>query len=179
MDGSPLLAAALGFAVLLGAASGRKLRDLDGFRLLVADYRLLPSWVLRPVALFVAGVEGTLALLWLVAPWSSDVVGLAAIGTAALLLIYAAAIAANLYRGRSWIDCGCGGGGMLSWTMVVRNAVLAAFAVAPVAIAPEPATWADLPMSLAIAAAAALLYLATGALLDNHQAMAAPGASRT
>ena len=174
-----MLAAALGFAALLGAASGRKFRDLDAFRLLVADYRLLPGWLLRPAAFGVASIEGTLALLWLVAPWSSDVVGLAAIGTAALLLIYAAAIAANLYRGRSWIDCGCGGGGMLSWMLVARNAVLAAFAVAPLAIAPEPATWADLPMSLAITAAAALLYLATGALLDNHQAMAAPGASRT
>ena len=147
--------------------------------MLVADYRLLPGWLLRPVAFGVAGIEGTLALAWLVALWFSGFAGLAAIGTAALLLIYAAAIAANLYRGRSWIDCGCGGGGMLSWTMVVRNAVLAAFAVAPLAIAPEPATWADLPMSLAIAAAAALLYLATGALLDNHQAMAEPGASRT
>ena len=179
MEGSPLLAAALGFAVLLGVASGRKFRDLDAFRLVLADYRLLPGWLLRPAALGVAAVEIALALAWLVAPWSSGIAGLAGIGTAVLLLLYAAAIAANLHRGRSWIDCGCGGGGSLSWVMVVRNAVLAVFAVAPSAIGSGPPTWTGLAVSVPIAAAGALLYLTTGALLDNHAAMAVPSESRT
>ena len=55
----------------------------------------------------------------------------ALIAVAALLAIYAGAIAINLARGRRQIDCGCGGDAHpLSWALVVRNAVLAAMALA-------------------------------------------------
>ena len=60
----------------------------------------------------------------------------AAVATAALMLLYASAIATNLLRGRAHIDCGCGFGrtsvskATLSWWLVARNLALAALAFA-------------------------------------------------
>src|SRR3990170_4114641 len=51
----------------------------------------------------------------------------------ALLAAYALAIAINLLRGRTRIDCGCLGFGRhdrIAWTMVARNLVLIALALA-------------------------------------------------
>ena len=167
-----MLAAALGFALLLGSGSWRKLRDLDGFRAVLADYRLMPARATRPAALAVAGVEGTLGVLWLVGPWRVEAGIVAGFGTALLMFAYGGAIAVNLLRGRSWIDCGCGGGEQLSWILVIRNLVLTGFALLPLAIAdPALPRWQDLAVSVPVFATAALLYLATRTLLENAAAM--------
>ena len=64
----------------------------------------------------------------------------AAILAAALLVGYAAAMAWNLARGRTTIDCGCGGGGHgISPLHVLRNGLLAVFAV-PVSRVPKRGT---------------------------------------
>ena len=179
MEGSPILAAAAGFALLLGVASWRKLNDRDKFQGLLADYRLLPAMLLPPAALAIAVAEGALALAWVVAPWHLGVAAVAGVGTATLMTAYGGGIAANLVRGRSWIDCGCGGGEQLSWVLVVRNAVLATFALAPLAIVePGLPTWSDLAVSVPVFAVATLLYLATRALLQNASAMASLGGAR-
>ena len=172
MEGSPTIAAAAGFAILLGLSSWRKLQGLDGFLAVLADYRLMPGWALRPAALAIAWCEGALAGIWLVSPWLVDATILAGVGTTLLMAVYGGAITLNLLRGRSWIDCGCGGGEQLSWILVLRNLALAGFALLPLAIIDNsPPTWADLAVSVPILAIAACLYFATSTLLENTTAM--------
>ena len=167
-----MLGAALGFALLLGVAAWRKLSDLPAFTAVVADYRIVPQALLLPAGALVPAVEATLASLWLTAPWYANGAAVAGFGTAALMAGYAAAIAANLVRGRSWIDCGCGGGDQLTWGLVVRNAVLAGLAVATLALrSPGTPDWGDVAVSVPVFAVATLLYLATGALLANSATM--------
>lgn len=167
-----MLGAALGFALLLGTAAWRKVGDLSAFTAVVADYRIVPQAVLRPTGVVVAAVEAVLAVLWLAGPWHADAAEAAGIGTAALMAGYAAAIAANLVRGRSWIDCGCGGGDQLTWGLVARNAVLAGLAITTLALSnPGSPDWGDVAASVPVLTVATLLYLATGALLANRAAM--------
>jgi hypothetical protein len=85
------------------------------------------------VALLAAEVLAATGLLVPVTrTWAA---GLAAV----LLLAYAGVIALNLARGRTTIDCGCGGGGqgISSWH-VLRNLVLVLFAVPVVAYQGRP-----------------------------------------
>ncbi len=167
-----MLAVAAGFALLLGAAAWSKFRDAAAFEAVLADYRLLPEGLVGVVARAVPVVEGMLVVPWLAAAWQADAARLAGVGTALLMLGYGAAMAANLARGRSWIDCGCGGGEQLSWVLVGRNGVLAALALAPLAVLnAEGPGWGDLLLSLPMLGAAACLYLATGTLLANAAAM--------
>ncbi|PRF23493.1 MauE/DoxX family redox-associated membrane protein [Burkholderia multivorans] len=89
--------------VLLGAIA--KLRAPVAFRDAVAGYRLLPDALVAPAALAIPLAEalGAAALLF------RDTRTAAAIGLIALLLAFAAALAANILRGRTDIDCGCTG----------------------------------------------------------------------
>ena len=167
-----MLAVAAGFALLLGTAAWSKFRDAAAFAAVLDDYRLLPGGLVGVAARAVPVAEGVLVLLWLVAPWQADAAGLAGFGTALLMLGYGVAMMANLVRGRSWIDCGCGGGEQLSWVLVARNGILAAAALVPLAVldAGTPG-WGDLLVSLPMFGAAACLYLVTGTLLANAAAM--------
>src|SRR5262245_36242637 len=90
-------------ALLFVVAAAHKLRDPARFRATVADYRLLPDPLvpLGAACLIVAEPVVVAALA------SSRWWGLA--GAAALLALYAAAIAINLARGRRHLDCGCAG----------------------------------------------------------------------
>ncbi|MCO8649722.1 methylamine utilization protein MauE, partial [Burkholderia multivorans] len=89
--------------VLLGAVA--KLRAPVAFRDALAGYRLLPDALVAPAALAIPLAEalGSAALLF------PDTRTAAAIGLIALLLAFAAALAANILRGRTDIDCGCTG----------------------------------------------------------------------
>jgi hypothetical protein len=56
---------------------------------------------------------------------------------AILLVLFAAAMAINIWRGRPHIDCGCFQSALkqtLSWTLVARNAGLALLLAVPVAV---------------------------------------------
>ena len=167
-----MLGAALGFALLLGTAAWRKFSDFGTFSSVLADYRIVPQALLRPTGGIVAAAEAALTVLWLAAPWYADAANAAGIGTAALMAGYGAAIAANLVRGRSWIDCGCGSGDQLTWGLVARNAVLAGLAIATLAVrSPGSPDWGDAAVAVPVLGLATLLYLATGALLGNSAAM--------
>ncbi|PRF31851.1 MauE/DoxX family redox-associated membrane protein [Burkholderia multivorans] len=89
--------------VLLGAVA--KLRAPVAFRDALAGYRLLPDALVAPAAPAIPLAEalGAAALLF------PDTRTAAAIGLIALLLAFAAALAANILRGRTDIDCGCTG----------------------------------------------------------------------
>ena len=163
-----MLAIAFGFALLLLWAAAGKGRDRAGFRAVLADYRIIPAPLLAPVAVAIPASEATIAGFWLLAPWSSSAMVAASCSTALLLVVYGGAIAANLVRGRSWIDCGCGAGEAVSWPMVVRNGVLAAVALVPLAVAGlRSPGWPDLAVSLPLLLLAALVYHAGNALIRN------------
>ena len=109
--------------VFLTAAYG-KFRHGAPFQGVVANYRLLPDAMVAPAAYLIPPVElllGATLLLGLAIPWPE-------LGAAALLLLFALAMGINLRRGRRHIDCGCFQSALkqtLSWTLVIRNVVLA------------------------------------------------------
>ncbi len=152
------LALRAGLALLLTSAAVAKLRDIDGFTAAVANYRLLPATLARPLAGAFVSTELALALaLWLPALRAA-----AAIGAALLLSLYGLAIAINLARGRRDIDCGCGGPfgrQTLTEALVLRNALLALAALAA-ALPPAPRTlgWLDLWTLAAAVGTTAALY---------------------
>ena len=113
-------------AVVFGAAALAKLRELDVFGGVVEQYRLLPAVLVGPFVRILPIVELGAALALLLPATRA----LAAATLIGLLVLFAAAMAINLARGRSDIDCGCFIGVQkqrISWALVVRNLVLAGF----------------------------------------------------
>ncbi len=109
---------------LRGAA--HKFFDFTWFSHILAEYRILPGTIAVPSAVLLTALEVAVAF-GLVVPQTRPV---AAFAAAVLLLIYAAAMAANLLRGRTRIDCGCGGAGQgISWFLVARNVALTGLAL--------------------------------------------------
>jgi hypothetical protein len=165
LDAAVCLALRLGLAALLLVACAHKLRDPAGFRRALADYRLLPARAAGGAAAGLALAELGLAagLLW---PAGA---ARAALGAAALFVLYAAAIGVNLVRGRREIDCGCAGPGArrpLAGGLVARNGVLALAALAAALPAtPRALVWLDAVSVAGGVAVAALLYLAVDATL--------------
>ena len=100
----------------------------------ISNYRLLPRMLVAPAAALLPPLELALGLLLL----AGVAQGWAALGTVLLLAVFAAAMAINLRRGRTHIDCGCGQSFLaqtLSWTLVARNAVLATLLLPSLAVA--------------------------------------------
>ena len=114
-------------ALILFSAAWHKFSELDIFAGALDAYQLLPSVAVMPIARLLPCVEVAIALLVLVP--ATRHFGLVAF--AGLIAIYAVAIAVNLARGRHQVDCGCGGDvHLLSWGLVLRNALLAGIALA-------------------------------------------------
>jgi Methylamine utilisation protein MauE len=163
------LRAALG--LLFTVAATHKLRDPRRFAATLSEYRLLPGWLAgaASVLLVTAELAVVAALAW------SRRLGLA--GTAALLVLYAGAMATNLARGRRHIDCGCAGPAArrtISGWLVVRNVVLACAALAGLApIAPRVLLWIDGFTVVVATAVLAACWTAADRLLAL-----APGLSR-
>lgn len=100
-----------------------KLRAMDELEGIVADYRLLPEPFVRPVARVLPVAEILAGGLPLLPPTRA----LGAVLAIALFLLFAAAMAINLARGRTEIDCGCFIGRQkerIGWGLVARNLVL-------------------------------------------------------
>ncbi|WP_421846837.1 MauE/DoxX family redox-associated membrane protein [Novosphingobium sp.] len=117
-------AGALGVALVFFQAAIPKFQHRDLLAGVVANYRLLPAGLVGPVARMLPLAEMGAAVSLLLIHH-----GLGAAPAFALLLVFAAAMAINLMRGRSQIDCGCGRSQLrqpLSWLLVARNLVLAA-----------------------------------------------------
>lgn len=110
--------------ILLLAAGKKALQGTEKLVVTVRDYRLIPQSLIFPVARMLPGLEATVGIL-LIGNLGQPVVGVAA---ATLYMVFAAAVGANILRGRRHIDCGCFGGSAskpLTWTLVSRNTVLA------------------------------------------------------
>jgi len=129
MDPAVHLAARLFLAGLLAAAAAHKLRDRASFAAALADYAILPPASVRAGAIVLPFVELSLAAALLLRLDHAAPV----LGVALLLAVYTAAIAVNLSRGRSHIDCGCLGPAALraplGADLVVRNLALVALAL--------------------------------------------------
>jgi hypothetical protein len=111
-------------ALVFAEAAYHKLSDFRAFCATLANYRLVPEAINRPAAVSIAAIEivAAVGLLWPGAP------GAAPSLAGAILVLYGAAIAINLARGRRAIDCGCSGPAVrqsLSEGLIVRNLVLA------------------------------------------------------
>lgn len=126
---------ALGCALLLARAAVHKLQQRHELVDVIANYRLVPANWAPVAAVLVVFAEMSAALL-LVYPATRSI---GAIVAAVLFMTYAAAIALNLQRGRTHIDCGCVGASerraIGAW-MVWRNGVLtiaAALSATPIA----------------------------------------------
>jgi hypothetical protein len=128
LDPALALTLALLLAAIFAAAAIAKLRGVEVFAGMLANYRLLPDALVQPLAYLLPIVElGTALHLLLPATRPA-----AAVVAVLLLLLFAAAMAVNLARGRRDIDCGCFVGRLrqrLSWPLVARNLLLAAGAV--------------------------------------------------
>ena len=162
------LALRAALTLLLVAAAVHKLRDLRAFRATLAEYRLLPAPAVTVGAVGIAAAELALAVGLHVAPRE------ALAGTAALLVIYAGAIAINLARGRRHLDCGCGGARRtISGKLVARNVALAALAVG--GLLPPSArsmTWPDVVTIAAVTAFAAAIYATVDRMIADGPALA-------
>jgi Methylamine utilisation protein MauE len=120
-------AAALAALIFLRAAL-HKTADMARFEGVLANYGLAPDAALRPLSRLIPVLETAGAAMLVLAPMAGAWL------TGALLVGYAGAMAINLARGRSEIDCGCGGAPEpLGWARVARNLVLA-LALAPAAL---------------------------------------------
>lgn len=169
------LVIAVACALLLLLAAWHKVAARDDFMTALADYRLLPEALLWPASVLLPGLEAALGLAWLAGRGP----GVVALLTAALLAMYAAAIAINLWRGRVHISCGCGFGGAaredqpLSWWLVARNLLLgvaAALATLPPASRDlGPYDWLTLALALL---AFGVLFAGASQLMRNGAAIA-------
>ncbi|MCQ9156527.1 MauE/DoxX family redox-associated membrane protein [Acidomonas methanolica] len=100
------------------------LHKIVGFQIFagyVEDYRLMPLRQVQTVSLFIVVAE-LLVVISQSLP-AGRIVGL--LLAALLLFFYSCGISINIKRGRSRIECGCGGGAQaLSWSLVARNSIL-------------------------------------------------------
>lgn len=149
-----------------------KLRDPDAFFESVRGYGMLPSFMERPFAWCVPVLELAAALGMAVErarPYAAAVL-------LALLAVFSAAIACNLRRGRTEMDCGCFSGlftqRLTPW-LLVRNAVLGSLVLtAWLPVDPRPVSVQE-RVEVALAAATAVaLYLAVNQILANAPLLA-------
>jgi hypothetical protein len=126
------LAACVLVALLFLAAGIDKLRHRELLPGVIANYRLLPEALVAPAAWLLPPVELAVAAGLLIGPLAGIgplLVLLPVLAAAGLLLLFAAAMAINIGRGRRHIDCGCGHAGLrqqLGWGQVLRNIALVA-----------------------------------------------------
>lgn len=114
--------------IILLVAGAVKLVQPRDFVEVVRGYELLPAGMSRPIAQLLPVAEvliGVGLLLDRSRPWS-------AVAASSLFMVFGVAVAINILRDRRNIACGCFGSQLedehLSWSIVVRNAVLAGLA---------------------------------------------------
>lgn len=164
------LAASVGVGLVFLTAGWAKARHRPLLEGVIANYRILPRPLVAPAATVLPYAELTIG-----AALIAGLGVLPALAAIAMLLIFAAAMAVNVRRGRTHIDCGCGASGLrqpLGWPMVARNIALASL-LAP-RLLPAPALS---PAEVAAAAAGGLalflchlLFNALGALSQSSAA---------
>jgi hypothetical protein len=169
IDSLILLIAGLLLGGLFIAAAIAKLIDFGHFQATLGAYLLIPERLAMPAASALIAAElafGAAALVTGVTGWTLPLAGIAA-----LLALYAGAMAINLRRGRDHIDCGCLAFGArratIGWSLVVRNLLLAlvALTVALPPVRPRELIAIDWISAAGGVIAFMLLYQGAGLLL--------------
>jgi uncharacterized membrane protein YphA (DoxX/SURF4 family) len=114
------------FRLILGVmfvyAGIGKAMDPSGFALDIYHYRILPGWMINPVAIVLPWIEvlaGCSLLAGVLLPGGALVVS-------TLLFLFAAALGISLFRGLD-ISCGCFGsaaGNTITWWYLARDIIL-------------------------------------------------------
>lgn len=135
------LTGAIGGGLVFAEAGLAKLRHRELVPGVIANYRLLPEALVGPVAAVLPWAELGLGLGLVASGITGGMLFWLALPAAALLVVFALAMAINIRRGRSTIDCGCGRSQLrqtLHPALVLRNFALAGL-VALHALPTEPA----------------------------------------
>lgn len=126
------IASQAGIALLFAVAAARKAQAFTEWVKALSAYKLLPEVALTPAAYAMPALECLAAILLaanIVAGPSWPLFAAGPLLATALLLAFGAAIAINLLRGRTHLDCGCDPRGLpkpIGWNKVAYNAVLIA-----------------------------------------------------
>ncbi len=158
---------ALSLALLWLAAGWHKLRNPDHFATVVAAYEILPRGPAGVVGSVLPWLECALAVALLLPASRSG----AALSGAALLTLYAGALAMNLGRGRTDFDCGCNGTGHtpLAWRLVWRNLFLVCLCLSLLLpVMARPMTVGDFIVAVIGAGIACAVYVLAGAILRER-----------
>ena len=156
------LTGAIGTGIVFVEAGLAKLRHRELVPGVVANYRLLPEAMVAPVAAALPIVELVLGLGLISSVLTSGGLHLLALPAAVLFIMFAGAMAINIRRGRQAIDCGCGRSQLrqpLSWSLVVRNLMLAALVACHALPLAGDQALAPLDIALAVVAGTALFGL--------------------
>jgi len=166
IDPLTVLIISASLALLFFMSARHKMSEPQQFAATLAAYRLLPESTVPAVARVLPVLEMTLVFMILV-PFTRP---LAAVAAAILLSSYALAMGINMARGRSDIDCGCGGQPqLLSPWLLLRNSVLVAGSCLLLMPVSERAmTWADAFLLILMTAVLGMVYLVVEQLVRNH-----------
>jgi uncharacterized membrane protein YphA (DoxX/SURF4 family) len=168
--------AAAAAAAIFSASGALKFYDVETFRGAVTNYRLIPEWLATPFAWVTPVIECAAALGLLLGPIRAS----AALVLIALLGVFTGAIAINLARGRTDIDCGCFGPALrqrLSWWLLLRNgALFGLLAIALMPVGARPMDFLDVATAGMAAATVVVLYTAANYLIANAPGLRALGA---
>lgn len=156
---------ALFLAWVMVLAGARKLRAPREHAAYIDAYELLPDSRGRLVLVPLALAEVTAACALVIESTRDAGAALSLL----LLLIYSAAIAINLWRGRVDIDCGCSGvASRLSGWLLLRNSILMLCAVLVIGIA-APETEQPFWLAVLVSILLALSYNAGEFLLRRDE----------
>ncbi len=163
------LVIAVSLALLFFMAARHKFSNLEHFQAQLSAYQLLPSASVPAASRVLPWLEMSLVFLLLI-PFTR---AFAASAAASLLVVYAFAMAANLLRGRSEIDCGCGDTPQtLSVWLIVRNAVLAAGALLLILpVVQRSLLLSDAVFLVLLTAGLAMTYLTVEQLVRNYSGL--------
>lgn len=161
-------AASWTLAGVFAVAAVHKVKDYLQFRGILEQYRIMPGPLVPLAAPLVVALESAVCLMLIVPPWR----WLGGPLAAGLLLLYGAAIAINLYgRGRTAMDCGCGGDATpLSGWLLLRNGLLLMLACTPwlAATSAVPASGAGVVVAALMTVLLWLGYALANQLLANQ-----------
>lgn len=167
LDPILIYASALVVVAVMAESTTHKLRYPHWFRTQLEAYELFPAGLVPAMVRGVPVLEALLALMLLL-PATRVAGGLAC---AVLMALYGLAIAVNLWRGRSDMDCGCAGPNQpqpLRPILLLRNLVLIGLALTAAAtpVVRELGLF-DLFVVIATALSLLFIYAAFNALLAN------------
>lgn len=163
------LVISVSLALLFFMASRHKFESIPHFEAQLGAYKVLPPQLLPMIARVLPWLEMSLVFLLLI-PLTRALAGSIA---AALLVVYALAMAVNLRRGRGEIDCGCGAKPQaLSVWLLLRNAVLAVGAlIVAVPAIDRSLVVSDMVLVALFTAVLAMSYLTVDELVRNYSAI--------